>query len=89
MLLNGEDGEAYNVSEDYDGLTLGEYAEFIASMGGVNVIFDIKGNPNASRAQNALLDNAKIKGIGFKPLYSVKAGLRRTYDILKSDKAVF
>lgn len=89
VLLNGKDGEAYNVSEDYGGLTLGGYAEFIASLGGVKVVYDIEDNPNASKAQNALLDNRKIKGIGFEPLYTVKDGLNRTYDILKSDKGAF
>ena len=32
LLLDGQDGEAYNISNDDDGLTLGEYAEYIASL---------------------------------------------------------
>ncbi len=88
VLLNGEDGEAYNVSADYDGMTLGECAEYIASLGGVKVIYDIQDNPNASRAINALLDNTKIKGIGFKPLYTVKKGLQRTYAIMRDEALI-
>ncbi len=66
-------------------MTLGEYAEFIASLGGVKVVYDIEDNPNASRANNALLDISKIKEIGYKPLYSVKEGLRRTFAIMKDE----
>lgn len=85
VLLDGITGEAYNVSADYDGMTLGQYAEFIANLGGKKVIYDIENNPNASQAQNALLDNTKIKGIGYVPMYSVLEGLERTYLILKSE----
>ena len=83
VLLDGVPGEAYNISADYDDCTLGDYAEYIASLGGRKVIYDIVDDPNASRAQNALLDNTKIKGIGYKPLFSVKQGLERTYKIYK------
>ena len=83
VLLDGVPGEAYNISADYDDCTLGDYAEYIASLGGRKVIYDIVDDPNASRAQNALLDNTKIKSIGYKPLFSVKQGLERTYKIYK------
>lgn len=84
VLLDGVPGEAYNISADYDGCTLREYAEYIASLGNRKVIYDIVYDPNASRAKNALLDNSKIKSIGFKPMFAVKEGLARTYMILKS-----
>ena len=83
VLLDGVPGEAYNISADYDDCTLGDYADYIASLGGRKVIYDIVDDPNASRAQNALLDNTKIKGIGYKPLFTVKQGLERTYKIYK------
>ncbi len=88
VLFKGKDGEAYNVSADYEEMTLGEYAEFIASLGGVKVVYDIEDNPNASRANNALLDISKIKEIGYKPLYSVKEGLRRTFTIMKDETLI-
>ena len=83
VLLDGISGEAYNVSADYDGMTLGQYAEFIASLGGKRVVYDIEDNPNASQSQMALLDNSKIKKLGYKPRYSVCDGLKRTFDIYK------
>lgn len=83
VLLDGLTGEAYNIAADYDGHTLGEYAEYISSLAGKKVIYDIEDNPNASQAQNALLDNSKIKAIGYKPMFTVLEGLKRTYLIYK------
>lgn len=85
VLLDGVSGEAYNISADYDGLTLGQYAEYLSFLGGVKVIYDIENNPNASQAKNALLDNSKLKNLGFKLMFSVKEGLTRTFSILKEN----
>ncbi len=79
VLLDGKPGEAYNVSADYDGMTLGQYAEYIASLGGKKVTYVIENNSSVSQATNALLDNCKIKEIGFIPKYTVCEGLKRTY----------
>lgn len=84
VLLDGVAGEAYNISSDNDGMSLSDYAKFLASLANKKVIFEIEKDPNASQAQNALLDNSKIKNIGFKPLFTTKEGLKRTFDILSS-----
>ena len=83
LLLDGQDGEAYNISNDDDGLTLGEYAEYIASLANLKVRYEIENNESVSKATFALLDTHKIKNIGWKPQYSVKDGLKRTYMIKK------
>lgn len=75
--------EAYNISNDDDGLTLGEYAEYIASLANLKVRYEIENNESVSKATFALLDTHKIKNIGWKPQYSVKDGLKRTYMIKK------
>lgn len=82
LLLNGVDGEAYNVSDDDDGLSLGEYAKYIASLANKKVIFDISSN-NPNPITYALLDTSKIKKLGWVPLYTVKDGLKMTYNIKK------
>lgn len=82
-LLEGHDGEAYNVAEDYEGMTLGDYAAYIAKMANQTVTFDIEENTSASRATFALLDTSKIKALGWKPEYTVCSGLERTYEIKK------
>lgn len=83
LMLDGQDGEAYNISNDDDGLTLGEYAEYIASLANLKVRYEIENNESVSKATFALLDTHKIKNIGWKPQYSVKDGLKRTYMIKK------
>ena len=84
VLFDGINGEAYNISADDEGITLGGYAEFMAELAGKKVVYHIEDDASASRASFALLDTAKLKNLGWKPLYTVTDGLRRTYQIKKS-----
>ena len=81
-LLDGSDGEAYNISDDDEGMTLGEYADYIAKLANQKVKFEIEENASVSKASFALLKTNKIKAIGWKPIYSVSSGLKRTYKII-------
>lgn len=81
VLFDGDGGEAYNISDDDEGMTLGEYAKYIAELAKQNVKFEIEKNESASKATFALLNTDKIKSIGWKPMYSVTDGLKRTYEI--------
>lgn len=81
VLTKGENGEVYNIAAEDDGLTLGGYAEFIASLANMEVEYKIENDSAASKASYALLDTTKIKSLGWKPIYSVKEGMRRTYSI--------
>ena len=82
-LLDGTAGQAYNISDDDEGITLGGYAEFIASLAGKSVVYQIENNASVSKATYALLNNNKIKEIGWKPNFSVCNGLKKSYDIYK------
>lgn len=84
VLLDGVDGEAYNIANEDDGLSLGGYAEFMADLANKKVLYRIENDEAASRASYALLDIEKIKKLGWKPLYGVKEGLERTYTIKKA-----
>ena len=86
VLLDGEDGEAYNISDEDEGLTLGMYAEYIASLANKRVVYQIENDEAASRASYALLNFLKLKALGWKPLYGVKEGLERTYRMKKAEK---
>ena len=90
VLLDGENGEAYNVSDEDEGLTLGDYAKYIASLAGKSVEFHLENNTAASKASYALLDCSKLKNLGWKPIYTVREGLERTYKIkmLTCDKSM-
>lgn len=80
VLLDGSDGEAYNISDDDEGLTLGEYAGFIARLAGKRVVFEHSCDKGVSKATYALMDCRKIKTIGWSPLNTVREGLVKTYN---------
>lgn len=84
VLFDGVNGEVYNVSDEYEGITLGGYAEFMAELAGKKVVYQIEDDVAASRASFALLDISKLKALGWKPLYTISDSLRRTYKIKKS-----
>lgn len=84
VLLDGINGEAYNISDDDEGITLGGYAEFVAELAGKRVVYQIEDDAATSRASFALLDTTKLKNIGWKPIYTVSDGLFRTFYIKKS-----
>lgn len=83
LIIDGTDGEAYNISGDYDGETLGGYARYIASLGHVNVITEIRYDAGVSKSDYAVVDCEKIKAIGWRPYYSIKSALKRTYEIMR------
>lgn len=87
VLLNGEFGSAYNVSSEKTNVHLKDFAQMCAECNGKNVVFDIPSESERkgfSIAMQAILDNSKIKSIGFEPEYSMKDAVSRTVDILKA-----
>ena len=86
ILLDGECGHAYNLAADDEGLTLGEYAEYIASLADKKVVYNIEANDSVSKSSYAVLDCTKLKAMGWKPIYSVRDALNRTYKILTERK---
>lgn len=85
VLLKGVCGEAYNVSNPESDIMLKDLASIIAAYVGKRVIFDV---PNAteakgfSKATKSILENRKLLEIGWKPLFSIEAGIKRTIDML-------
>lgn len=79
VLISGKNGESYNVADEDENMTLGEYAEYIAGLSDRKVIMQIEDNKSVSKAMYALLDTSKIKKIGWKPIYSVSDALNKTF----------
>ena len=80
VLLDGVNGEAYNVSEDDDGAYLAGVASYIATLSNTNLIFDYEMVAGASNATYALLNCDKLKSLGWNPVFTVKDGIRRSLD---------
>ena len=85
ILLDGVDGEAYNVSDDDDGKNLREYAEYLASLSNQKVKIEIENTLGSSTSTFALLDTNKLKKLGWKPLYTICQGLNETYAIKRQN----
>ena len=87
VLLKGECGEAYNISDDASDIMLKDLAAIIAKQAGKKVVFELPDAVEAagfSKATKARLDSAKINKLGWKAAYDIKEGLERTVEILKS-----
>lgn len=87
VLLNGESGEAYNISDDASDIMLKDLAAIIADYAGKKVVFEI---PDAvesagySKATKARLDSSKLNSFGWKAKYDIKTGIVRTMEMLKA-----
>ena len=87
VLLNGESGEAYNISDDASDIMLKDLAAIIADYAGKKVVFEI---PDAvesagySKATKARLDSSKLNSLGWKAKYDIKTGIVRTMEMLKA-----
>lgn len=88
VLINGDDGVAYNISNEMCDVRLKEFASLCAQYNGKNVVFDLPSETERkgfSIAAKAILDNSRLKSIGWQPLYGMKNALHRTIEILRED----
>ncbi|MBD5516291.1 MAG: NAD-dependent epimerase/dehydratase family protein [Lachnospiraceae bacterium] len=81
VLLKGENGEAYNISDTESEVTLRQICEWLAEDNHVKIVFDIpdaKEQAGYSMATKALLDTEKIEALGWSPQTHMRDGLRKT-----------
>ncbi|WP_278742046.1 NAD-dependent epimerase/dehydratase family protein [Mitsuokella jalaludinii] len=89
VLFLGKSGEAYNISDDASNIRLKDLASLIAGYCNKKVVFEVPKmleKEGYSLATKALLDNTKIQGLGWRPSYSIKDGIKRTIDILQETR---
>jgi nucleoside-diphosphate-sugar epimerase len=87
VLLNGEYGVPYNVSSNKTNIRLKDFAQICAEACNRKVVFDLPSdteNKGYSLAQRAILNNDRIKAIGFQPKYEMHDAILRTIEILKT-----
>ena len=87
VLLWGEFGVPYNISNADCNVKLKDFAGACAHWANKEVVFDLPSEVEQkgySVAMHAILDNHRLLSIGFKPLYSFDKAIRRTLDILAS-----
>lgn len=85
VLLHGEVGEAYNISNHACDMHLKDFAGYCAKWCGKEVVFDLPSETERkgfSIATQAILENKKVLELGWKPQYDNSHSINRTLDIL-------
>ncbi len=85
IMVNGKNGVPYNISNELCNIHLKDFAQLCADCAGTNVVFDLPSETERkgySVAMHAILDNTRLKSIGWMPLYEIKDALSRTITIL-------
>jgi len=89
VLFYGKSGEAYNISNDDNGISLFDFATTVANCAGTKVIRDI---PNETEQKGfsvvtkAIMDVEKLKQLGWKQQNSMENGISKTIKKLKKEK---
>ncbi len=87
VLFKGNNAESYNVSNEKSIASIAEVANTVAKIAGRKVVFDLPSEIEQngfSKPQNCILDNKKLRALGWEGKYSLDAGLEECYNILKS-----
>lgn len=88
IMLNGEDGTAYNIANDSCNVHLRDFAGLCAELCGRDVVFDLPSESERkgySVAVSAILDTTRLRTSGFSPSYTMRDAVARTIHILKND----
>lgn len=86
VLLKGETGKAYNISNRDSVVTIREMAEAFAVAAGVRVVFDTPTDAEKKSynlMDNSALDATELEKLGWKGLYSMEAGAKATLDAIE------
>lgn len=86
VLLKGQDGEAYNISNLDTNVHLKDFANQCALYNNRKVLFDLPSEAEKkgfSIASTAILVNNKLLSLGFDSKYNFEDAIRRTIEILK------
>lgn len=86
-LLKGKCGEAYNIADSSEILSLREIAEYVSSLADRKVVFELPNEIQAkgfSVAPAAILTNDKLRALGWMPKDDTRSGIKKTIEILKS-----
>ncbi len=85
LMLNGENGEAYNVADKNSNIQLKDLANIVAQNCNVKVVFDIPGETEKagySKSVRAILNTKKINALGWSAQFGIEDGVERTIKIL-------
>ena len=85
ILIHGESGVPYNIANEACNVKLKDFARKCAAWAGKDVVFDLPSETEQkgySVAMRAILDNNRLKAIGWNPQYDFSNAINRTLNIL-------
>ncbi len=88
VLLSGKPGQAYNLSNEKSICSISELAEKLAVIAGVNTIYtepDDEAQRLASPIARQVLDNTKLKSLGWDGAFNIYKGMEHAVRILKNN----
>lgn len=88
VLIDGNAGEAYNISNLISIINIRQMAEYLSAAGGVDLIFDIPTQSEAAAfnpMDNSSLDSTKLEALGWKGVFTAEEGLSHTVRILRGE----
>ena len=86
ILLHGEKGEAYNISNDKSIVSIAELAQIIAERCGKKVVYALPSKLETegfSKPQNCILVNSRLKTLGWCANYDIHEGIKECLAILE------
>ena len=85
IMINGETGKSYNISNDKCNVHLKDFAAICASVAGKKVVFDLPDEVESkvfSIATQAILSNDYLRSINFTAHYDIETAISRTIKLL-------
>lgn len=82
ILLNGKNGEFYNIANPNSIVSIKDYASTLAKIANVELVFELPNDiekKGYSKNADSILDSTKLQNIGWKPFYDIEKGLKNTY----------
>ena len=89
ILLAGQRGEAYNISDEKSDISLRDLAQMIAEYSGVKVRFELPDEVERagySKATKALMKSDKLKSLGWNAKWTIEDGIKETLDKIEKMK---
>lgn len=88
VLFSGQSNEVYNVANKHSVITIVGLAHTLANITNTEVVYslppDNTNNINQANPHDAVLATKKLEELGWKPIYNLSCGLKKTLDIIKS-----
>ena len=87
VLIKGENGNAYNISNRASVVSIRDIAEALARQAGTQVLFEIPSDVEKkgyNLMDNSSLDSGKLESLGWSPCFNLEEGVKRTIEYLRN-----